>query len=198
VAGRTPPPTPSCCAGCTWPSPTPSSPRSSRSGATSPALRPRWPDTYVGEWRRSAEALGATDLPSTQDELAQALEAYAPVLEPVPDDLRAFLAGPPGLSPPEHLFYLGLAAGASRLLSPTLAPLARVPGRARRSPLDLAQLQLTRLQLRALQLALGSYSPSRKRPAPASAWRPPGLGALTGGHGPERPSPAASRNSGGR
>jgi uncharacterized protein (DUF2236 family) len=136
----------------------------------------RWPDTYVGQWRRSAEALGASDLPSTQDELAQALQAYAPVLEPVPDDLRAFLAGPPGLSPPEQLFYRGLAAGAARLLSPTLAPLARVPGRGRRSAPDRAQLQATRLQLRALQLALGRRSPSeeaaryRLGTAPAPAW----------------------------
>ena len=122
----------------------------------------RWPDTYVGAWRRSAEALGATDLPATQDELAEALRAYAPVLEPVPDDLRTFLAGPPGLSPPEQLFYRGLAGGAARLLSPTLAPLARVPGRARRSVLDAAQLRATRLQLRALQLALGPYSPSEQ------------------------------------
>jgi uncharacterized protein (DUF2236 family) len=136
----------------------------------------RWPDTYVGQWRRSAEALGATDLPSTQDELAQALRAYAPVLEPVPDDLRAFLAGPPGLSAPEQVFYRGLAAGAARLLSPTLAPLARVPGRGRRSALDQAQLQTTRLQLRALQLALGAFSPSEQAArarlglAPAPAW----------------------------
>ena len=137
---------------------------------------PRWPDTYVGEWRRSAEALGATDLPTTQDELAEALRAYAPVLEPVPDDLRTFLSGPPGLSPPEQLFYRGLAGGAARLLSPTLAPLARVPGRGRRSVLDATQLQATRLQLRALQLALGSYSPSEEAArarlgmAPAPAW----------------------------
>jgi hypothetical protein len=98
------------------------------------------------------------------------------VLEPVPDDLRAFLAGPPGLSPPEHVFYRGLAAGAARLLSPTLAPLARVPGRDRRTALDAAQVQATRLQLRALQLALGPYSPSeeaaryRLGTAPAPAW----------------------------
>ena len=137
---------------------------------------PRWPDTYVGEWRRSAEALGATDLPATAAELEEAIRAYAPVLEPVPDDLRAFLAGPPGLSPPEHVFYRGLAAGAARLLAPTLAPLARVPGRGRRTALDVAQVHATRLQLRALQLALGPRSPSeeaarfRLGTSPAPAW----------------------------
>ena len=136
----------------------------------------RWPDTYVGQWRRSAQALGATDLPATQIELEEALRAYAGVLEPVPDDLRAFLSGPPGLSAPEHLFYRGLAAGAARLLSPTLAPLARVPGRGSRSALDVAQLRATRLQLRALQLALGPHSPSQEAArfrlglGPAPAW----------------------------
>ena len=149
-----------------------------------------WPDAYVGQWRRSAEALGATDLPSTQDELAQALRAYAPVLEPVPDDLRAFLAGPPGLSPPEHLFYRGLAAGAARLLSPTLAPLARVPGRGRRSVADAVQLRSTRLQLRALQLALGSYSPSEEAArarlglAPAPAWAREAVSTSSSADGP--------------
>jgi hypothetical protein len=127
-----------------------------------PRFGARWPDTYVREWRRSAEALGARDLPSTEAELADALEAYAPVLEPVPGDLRAFLSGPPGLSPPEQLFYAGLAAAAKLLISPTIAPLAGVPGRGRRGPRERAQLRLTRLQLRGLQLALGPYSPSEQ------------------------------------
>lgn len=50
----------------------------------------RWPDTYVREWARSARELGATDLPTTQAELAEAIASYSPVLEPVPADLRAF------------------------------------------------------------------------------------------------------------
>ena len=120
----------------------------------------RWPDTYVREWRSSALALGATDLPATQAELAEAIAAYAPVLEPVPQDLRAFLSAPPGLSGPERAFYAGLAAGAALLVSPTLAPLAGVPGRARRGPRERAQLAVTTAQLRGLQLALGPYSPS--------------------------------------
>jgi len=36
---------------------------------------PRWPDTYVDEWARSAEALGATDLPRSAAGLAEALDA---------------------------------------------------------------------------------------------------------------------------
>jgi uncharacterized protein (DUF2236 family) len=122
----------------------------------------RWPDTYVGEWRRSAQALGATDLPSTEAELAEAIAAYAPVLEPVPTDLRAFLSGPPGLGGSERLFYTGLAAAARLLVSPTVAPLACVPGRALRGPRERAQLALTTAQLRGLQLALGPYSPSEQ------------------------------------
>ena len=122
----------------------------------------RWPDTYVAEWRRSALALGATDLPGSEAELAEALAAYAPELEPVPASLRSFLSAPPGLSGPEQLFYRGLSAGAALLVSPTLAPLADVPGRGRRGPREQAQLAATRLQLRALQLALGPYSPSEE------------------------------------
>jgi uncharacterized protein (DUF2236 family) len=137
---------------------------------------PRWPDAYVGQWARSAEALGARDLPSTEAELAEAIAAYTPVLEPVPADLRTFLSAPPGLSPPEQVFYTGLSAGAALLLSPTMAPLAGVPGRGRRGPRERAQLRVTALQLRGLQLALGPYSPSeeaarfRLGSGPAPAW----------------------------
>ncbi len=119
----------------------------------------RWPDAYVGQWQRSAAELGATDLPTTEAELAEALAAYAPVLEPVPADLRTFLSAPPGLSRPEQLFYAGLARGASLLISPTIAALAGVPGRGSGGR---ASLALTRVQLRALQLALGPYSPSEE------------------------------------
>ena len=137
---------------------------------------PRWPDRYVGDWRRSAEALGATDLPSTQAELAEALAAFGPDLEPVPADLRTFLSAPPGLSPPEQLFYSGLSRSAALLVSPTIAPLAGVPGRSRRTLADRAQLRLTRLQLQGLQLALGSRSPSEEAArhrigtGPAPSW----------------------------
>ena len=136
----------------------------------------RWPDAYVGQWQRSAQALGARDLPGTEAELAEAIRAYAPVLEPVPDHLRAFLSAPPGLSAPEQVFYAGLSAAARLLISPTVAPLAGVPGRGRRGARERAQLQVTRLQLRGLQLALGPYSPSeqaaryRLGTGPAPSW----------------------------
>lgn len=142
-------------------------------------LRPRfgrsWPDAYVGQWARSAEALGATDLPATQAELAEVIASYGPVLEPVPEQLRTFLHAPPGLTAPEQLFYRGLTLGAAHLLSPTLAPLAQVPGRGRGGR---AQLAWTRAQLRGLQLALGPYSPSeeaarwRLRTGPRPSWMP--------------------------
>ncbi len=137
---------------------------------------PRWADAYVREWAVSAEHLGATDLPRSQAELAEALEAYRPELEPVPDDLRTFLTGPPGLSPPEQLFYAGLARGARLLLSPTLAPYAEVAGRDARTPRQRAQLTATKAQLRGLRLLLGPYSPSeeaaryRLGTGPAPSW----------------------------
>lgn len=128
---------------------------------------PRWGDEYVADWARSAQRLGATDLPSSRTELAEAIRAYRPVLEPVPDDLLTFLQGPPGLSAPEKVVYAGFSAGAARLVSPTIAPLARVPGRGSRNPRDRAQLLVTEVQLRALNLALGAHSPSEE----AARWR---------------------------
>ena len=128
---------------------------------------PRWADEYVRDWARSAAALGATDLPTSQADLAEAIAAYVAVLEPVPDHLRTFLSAPPGLSPPEQVFYAGLSAGAGLLVSPTLAPFAGVPGRDRRDVLARTRLQATRLQLRGLQAALGSRSPSEE----AARWR---------------------------
>ncbi len=137
-----------------------------------PRFGRRWPDAYVGQWQTSAEHLGATDLPGTAAELADALAAYAGELEPVPDDLRAFLTAPPGLSAGERVFYAGLAAGAVHLVSPTVAPFAGVPGRGAGS----LRLRLTRLQLRGLQLALGPRSPSEEAArfrlglGPAPSW----------------------------
>lgn len=137
---------------------------------------PRWPDAYVADWSRSARALGATDLPGTAAELADALAACAPALEPVPEDLRRFLAAPPGLDPAERVFYAGLSAAAGLLVSPVVAPFAGVPGRASRGLEERGQLALTRLQLRALQVAVGPRSPSedaarwRLRLGPAPSW----------------------------
>jgi uncharacterized protein (DUF2236 family) len=153
----------------------------------------RWPDAYVAQWQRSASALGAPDLPSTEAELAQSLEAYAGELEPVPADLRAFLSAPPGLSPPEQLVYRGLAAGAALVVSPTPARLAGVPGRGQRSVRERAQLQATRTQLRALQLVLGPYSPSEEAAryrigtGPAPAWTQERAGVRS----PRSPAPTA-------
>lgn len=124
----------------------------------------QWPDTYVREWARSARALGATDLPEDAAGLAEALEEYRSVLEPVPDDLLAFLAAPPGLSGAERLFYRGLSGAAALVVSPVLAPYAAVPGRSAAGPV---RLPVSRAQLRTLRLALGSYSPSEE----AARWR---------------------------
>jgi uncharacterized protein (DUF2236 family) len=128
---------------------------------------PGWPDVYVREWARSAQALGAVDLPATEAELAEALAEYTPVLAPVPADLLTFLSAPPGLSRPEQIAYSGFSRGAALLVSPTIAPLAGVPGRARRGLADRGQLAVSRLQLRAMSLALGGSSPSEQ----AARWR---------------------------
>jgi uncharacterized protein (DUF2236 family) len=45
---------------------------------------PRWGDAYVGEWARSARALGAPDLPTTATELAEALADTPPSWSPCP------------------------------------------------------------------------------------------------------------------
>jgi uncharacterized protein (DUF2236 family) len=135
-----------------------------------------WPDAYVREWARSAQALGATDLPTSEAELAAALAEYVPVLEPVPADLLAFLSGPPGLSRPERVVYSGLSAAAGLLVSPTIAPLAGVPGRGGHALPERGQLTVSRLELRAMNLALGGSSPSeaaarwRLGMGPAPAW----------------------------
>ena len=123
-----------------------------------------WPDVYVGEWARSAEALGAADLPATERELAEALAAYRGELESVPADVLTFLAAPPGLGAAERVFYRGLTGAAALLVSPTVAPFAQVPGRSSGAPV---RLPVARAQLRALQLALGPFSPSEA----AARWR---------------------------
>jgi uncharacterized protein (DUF2236 family) len=128
---------------------------------------PRWPDAYVAEWARSARALGATDLPASEAELAEALAACVPALAPVPADLRAFLSAPPGLGPAERVFYAGLSAAAGLLVSPSVAPFAQVPGRSAAGLAERGQLTVTRLQLRGLQQALGPRSPSED----AARWR---------------------------
>ncbi|WP_206340108.1 oxygenase MpaB family protein [Blastococcus litoris] len=128
---------------------------------------PRWGDAYVKEWARSAEALGAVDLPTSESELAEALAEYAPLLEPVPADLLSFLSAPPGLGPPERVVYAGLSGAAAVLVSPTIAPLAGLPGRARRDLQDRGRLAVCRVQLRAMSVALGGSSPSEQ----AARWR---------------------------
>ena len=136
---------------------------------------PRWADAYVRDWTVSAARLGAVDLPVDEAGLAEALAAYAPVLTPVPQHVRGFLSAPPGLGRAEQLFYSGLARSAGLLVSPTIAPLAGVPGRGGWSPAQRASLALTRAQLRGLKLALGSRSPAEEAArarlgGPAPSW----------------------------
>ncbi|WP_337062781.1 oxygenase MpaB family protein [Kineococcus sp. G2] len=60
---------------------------------------PSWADAYVRDWARTARALGATDLPATEAELAGALAGCAPVLEPVPAGPAPVPARPAGPDP---------------------------------------------------------------------------------------------------
>jgi uncharacterized protein (DUF2236 family) len=134
----------------------------------------RWPDTYVAEWARSARALGGRALAGTEAELAEALAAYRPVLEPVPEELRVFLAAPPGLGSAERVLHRGLTSAAALLISPTLAPYAGVPGRGR----VVVRQPVTRALLGGLRTVLGARSSSEE----AARWRV-GLG----------PAPARAR-----
>jgi uncharacterized protein (DUF2236 family) len=155
----------------------------------------RWPDAYVKDWERSARALGAEDLPTSRTELAEALRAYVPDLEPVPQHLRTFLSAPPGLAPPEQAFYAGLAAGAGLLVSPTLAPFAGVPGRDRRDVVARARLQATRLQLRGPPGRAGAGEPvGGGGPLAPGLRAPTGLG-TRGRRLRRRPRPGRSRPS---
>lgn len=138
---------------------------------------PRWDDTYVADWARSAEALGATDLPTTAQELVDAVAAERPLLGPVPRDLRAFLAAPPGLGLAERAFYLGLVQASGAVLHPALAPLAGVPGRSGGLPGQReVALLAARVQLQALRAAVGPSGPSQEAAryrlgvAPAPRW----------------------------
>lgn len=125
-----------------------------------PQFGRNWADTYVADWSRSARALGAEDLPVNRRELAEALRAVEPDLEPVPAELLTFLSAPGGLNWAERIFYNGLASAGALVVSPSVAPLAGVPGRGDRSPTARFRLQRTRWQLRTFQLALGPHSPS--------------------------------------
>ncbi|WP_298254049.1 oxygenase MpaB family protein [uncultured Arthrobacter sp.] len=125
-----------------------------------PRFGRNWADTYVADWSRSARTLGAEDLPLNRRELAEALRALEPELEPVPAELLTFLSAPDGLNRAERIFYSGIASAGALVISPSVAPLAGVPGRGDRSLARRLRLQRTRLQLRTFQLALGPHSPS--------------------------------------
>ncbi len=137
-----------------------------------PRFGSRWPDRYVDDWARSARALGATDLPDSAAELAEALHSVAPRLEPAPADVRRFLAAPGGLGRAEGLFYRGVVAAGERIVAPVVAGPAGVPGRGRRSPVDRAVLGLTRTQLRVLRAALGVSGPTVEAARYRIGWDP--------------------------
>ena len=121
-----------------------------------------WPDAYVRDWARSAQALGAEDLPASARELDEALAEVVVDLQTVPDDMREFLLSPPGLGGAEQVFYASLSAAGGLLVSPHVARFARVPGRSALSPVRRTALFAVKRELALLHLALGRYSPSEE------------------------------------
>jgi uncharacterized protein (DUF2236 family) len=75
-------------------------------------------DEYVSQVARVARALGATEVPTTTQELSDALDRYRPELaaSPAALDTAAFLLHEPPLPRGARLGYRPLAAGAVRLL----------------------------------------------------------------------------------
>ena len=129
---------------------------------------PRWGDAYVGEWARSAQALGATDLPDHGVGAGRGaggvrLRAGAGAGGPADLPLRPAGAEPPGADRLLRPLRRGCAPGL-----PHHRPAGRRagPDPGAGSP-DRGQLAVTRLQLRAMALALGGSSPSEQ----AARWR---------------------------
>ena len=75
-------------------------------------------DRYVAETARVAEALGATDLPRSESELRDRIEAYRPELEGTPAAREAarFILMRPPLPVPARPPYFAIALGALDLL----------------------------------------------------------------------------------
>ena len=163
----TPPVTRSCCAGCTWPSPTRSSPHRRPSAGTWAASAPGGPMPTSGSGPAAPRRSGPPTCPPRSRSWPRRWRTYTPVLEPVPADLLAFLSAPPGLSLPERVVLL---RALRRCRAPRLPDHRPARGRAgpdRRGLPDRAQLAVSRLQLRAMSLALGRISPSEE----AARWR---------------------------
>ena len=175
--GRTRRPTPSCCAGCTSPSPTPSWPRSSRSGATSPAGSGRAGPTPTSASggaapRRSARPTCRRRRTSSPRRCGRTRRCSSRCRTTC---ARSWPVRP-GSARPSSCSTAASPAGRRGCCRRPSRRSPACPGRGRRSVLDAAQLRATRLQLQALQLALGSYSPSEQAArarlglAPAPAW----------------------------
>ena len=119
---------------------------------------PGGPDAYVAEWAASAELLGATDLPQTQDELHQQLAGYR--LQPgfgrapATEDVAAFLRAsnlPIAYRGP----YRVLALAAAATLDPADAALLGLPQRP-------GAIKAARGMLDILTWALSSTSPAER------------------------------------
>lgn len=119
---------------------------------------PGGPDAYVAEWAASAELLGATDLPQTQDELQQQLAGYRSQpgfgRAPATADVAAFLRAP-DLPLAYRAPYRVLALAAAATLDPADAALLGLPQRP-------GAVRAARGMLDILIWALSSTSPAER------------------------------------
>ena len=119
---------------------------------------PGGPDAYVAEWAASAELLGATDLPQTQDELRQQLAGYRRQpgfgRAPATEDVAAFLRAPT-LPLAYRAPYRVLALAAAATLDPADAALLGLPQRP-------GAVRAARGMLDILIWALSSTSPAER------------------------------------
>ncbi len=142
-ARRTPPPTRTCCAGCTSPSPTPSSPRTGCGAGRSPAARTR----TCGSGPRPASSSASTNPPRSVAELEQQIADYGPDLRGGEAALRTVdfirnvpvpLAGKPAYAvlfagavstmPPEHRRLLELPTLPQLVTKPAVGAILGSPG----------------------------------------------------------------------
>ena len=119
---------------------------------------PGGPDAYVAEWAVSAELLGASDLPSTRDELAAQLEEFRALpgygKAPATREVARFLRSP-ALPVAFRGPYRVLASAAAATLDERDAALLGL----RRTP---AAIPAARAMIQALVWALSATSPAER------------------------------------
>ncbi len=116
-------------------------------------------DEYVAQAARVAEALGATDVPTTTADLAESIESYRPELAATPAalDSARFLLQEPPLPPIAKAPYSLLAAGAVALLPDWARTELQVGGGANRTVGPIGGALATKAIRWGLSAALPNY-----------------------------------------